>query len=117
GGDGNSVLATELIRRLPLREIHDLLDGIADRLQWDRNSELLVSRWEQHVLCSPSVQLWIPTRADGLPIVEGIFKQFLDRETGVFAGAVEADLPGDLLAEIATRSWLLARLFQKLGYV
>jgi hypothetical protein len=35
----------------------------------------------------------------------------------VFAGAVEAQLPSELLRDIATYSWLLARLFQLLGYV
>jgi hypothetical protein len=54
---------------------------------------------------------------DGPPAVEGIFRQILDRGASVFAGAVEAKLPSDLLREIATRSWLLARLFQALGYI
>ena len=39
------------------------------------------------------------------------------KDRGGRVGAVEADLPSDLLSEIATRSWLLASLFQKLGYV
>lgn len=117
GGDGIAVLEARPICQASLHEIHNLLGNLVNELQWDRNSEMLISCWEQDVLCSPSVQLWIPTKADGAPIVEGVFKQFLDRDTGVFVGAVEAELPSDLLSDISTRSWLLARLFQKLGYV
>jgi hypothetical protein len=77
----------------------------------------LVDAWETNVLCAPSSQLWIPVAADGLPIVEGAFAQFLDQEGTVFVGAARAELPADLTREFVTCSWLLARLFQELGYV
>ena len=117
GGDAIVVFSAGPMRGGSLHEIHDLLSNLVDGLQWNRNSELLIGCWETEVLCSPSAQLWIPTEADGPPIVEGIYTQFLSRDASVFAGAAEADLPTDLLLEIVTRSWLLARLFQKLGYV
>jgi hypothetical protein len=117
GGDAIEVITAEPIRRLSQQNTYDLLSKLVDRLQWDRTSELLISAWETEVCCSPSAQLWIPPEKDGPPVVEGIFSQILDRSASVFAGAVETRLPTDLLSDIATRSWLLARLFQKLGYV
>ena len=86
GGDAIAVFSAGPMRGGSLHEIHDLLSNLVDGLQWNRNSELLIGCWETDVLCSPSAQLWIPTEADGLPIVEGVYTQFLNRDTSVFAG-------------------------------
>ena len=117
GGDAIVVFPAELLRGRSLHEIRESLDQFLPALHWNRDSELLIDSWETDVLCSPSSQLWIPPDADGPPVVEGIFAQLLDQEIGMFVGAAEANLPPDRVREITTCSWLLARLFQKLGYV
>jgi hypothetical protein len=69
------------------------------------------------VICSPSAQLWIPPEAQGGPIVEGLFSQVCEGPTGIFVGSRPAELPEDITRDIVNRSWLLARLCQRLGYV
>jgi hypothetical protein len=76
-----------------------------------------VGSWEQKVLLSPSVQTWIPPLGSRDPVVEGIFEQTLARQVGRFKGAAPAALPQGLRDEIAERAWLVAVLFQRLGYV
>ena len=66
---------------------------------------------------TPSVQLWIPPRLQGPPMVEGIFAQALANCVGTFQGSSKSDLPGSLSQEIVNSSWQLAELFQRLGYV
>lgn len=117
GGDAIVILPAGLLRGQSLQEINLVLEPSVRRLQWTGDSDLLINSWETDVLCSPSAQIWIPTEADGPPIVEGIFAQLLDYHATVFVGTVEAELPSDLTREFATYSWLLARLFQRLGYV
>lgn len=117
GGDAIVILPAERVRGESLSRVREMLDRYLFALQWDHSSEVLVDVWESEVIGAPSSQLWIPGEADGPPVVEGVFTQFLDQEARVFVGAVEADLPADLQREFVTCSWLLARLFQKLGYV
>ena len=50
-------------------------------------------------------------------MVEGLFEQILVGCEGIFQGCTKANLPESLAREMATRSWLLAALFQRLGYV
>ena len=52
---------------------------------------LLVGVWELPLVASPSVQLWIPHRTTGAPVVEGTFEQIV--EEGQFAGAPSSTLP------------------------
>jgi hypothetical protein len=53
----------------------------------------------------------------GPPVIEGLFMQQLEGRERVFVGATAAQLPTPFATELATRSWLLGRLFQRLGYV
>ena len=84
---------------------------------WDGQQPLLISEWESEVLCSPSVQLWLPPNRDCLPIVEGVFVQAVSGDNGEFVGNEPATLPHALTDEIVDRAWMLGRLFQLLGYV
>jgi hypothetical protein len=117
GGGGNLVLEAARVRDRPLEDIHDLLqqkfNGAAAKL--DR--ELLISAWETDVQSAPSGQLWIPPAGDGPPVFEGIFEQRLEGTEGFFVGSRPAELDDSLQQEIVDRCWLLASLFQELGYV
>lgn len=117
GGDGNVVVNADRIRNHTLPEVCQLLKHQLRPLQWDGCSPLLIDRWETDVLGSPAAQLWIPPVAQGPPLVEGIFSQTTEKLHGVFVGASRALLPSGLIQEITDRTWLLARLFQLLGYV
>jgi hypothetical protein len=117
GGEGNLVLDTASFRHVSLRAIYERLKWRLRTLRWDGRDPLLVGSWETRVLGSPSVQTWIPPAGQGPPVVEGLFDQILDGREGLFLGCTRAELPGPLAREMTTRAWLLARLFQKLGYI
>ena len=66
---------------------------------------------------TPSVQLWIPPRLQGPPMVEGVLAQVLVNCEGTFQGAARPIFLVRSAREIVTRSSLSAELFQRLGYV
>jgi len=117
GGGGNVVLRSSSIHGKTQGEVERELRELMSNIRWDADSELLVDVWEQDVLCSPSAQFWIPPIGDGPPVAEGLFVQTMQGEEGVFVGAAPARLPDGCTHEIAERCWLLARVFQRLGYV
>jgi hypothetical protein len=117
GGDGTVVLEGKSFMGLSLSDVRNKLKEIVSGLDWNGDCHLLVNSWETEVACSPSSQLWIPPLEEGEPIVEGIFTQIVEGLTGMFVGSAPATLPTDVTQEIATRSWMLGRLFQRLGYV
>lgn len=117
GGDGNLVLRTAPFRGRSLRAIHEIVKEHLTALAWDGSSPLLIDGWETEVVCAPSAQLWIPPLSDGAPVIEGIFVQAIEGPQGSYVGNAPAFFPAGLNQEIADQSWLLARLFQTLGYV
>ncbi|MFY9255367.1 MAG: hypothetical protein WAO83_18090 [Fuerstiella sp.] len=116
GGDGNIVIDASEIRGKSLSKILELVHSRMPQTR-NHNSRLLIDAWQTDVLCSPSVQTWIPPVADGPPIVEGIFEQATVGANGQFVGHQPAQFPHTLTEQIAERSWLLASLYQRLGYV
>ena len=113
---GNLVLHAAELGRLSLRGLHDMLFGWLADIGWAGSFPLLVTAWEQPVLASPSVQLWIPDPADGAPIVEGIFDQTVIGRAAAFNGAVPSRLPTALLQRAAEDAVRLGTVFQALGY-
>ncbi len=113
---GNIVMSSDELRGRPLKAIRD--DARRRLLQagWRGGFPLLTSAWEQPVLASPSVQLWVPLPRDGDPVVEGIFDQILHGEAGAFAGAAPSDLPRAQQQHLAREAVCLGLLFQALGY-
>lgn len=116
GAAGNMLLQAEEFQGQSLAAIREHLRERLAPLGWD-GERLLIGSWERKVLLSPSVQVWIPPTGDGEPMVEGVFEQTLTKEVGRFRGTAPAALAPGLVDEIAERSWLVALLFQKLGYV
>ncbi len=117
GGCGNVVLPTAPMRGKSLSELQQILRSAAARIEWRGERELLVDVWEPRVLCSPSAQLWIPPETEGPPIVEGLFQQVTEGIAGLFIGTVPAQFPSDLQQQIVDRCWLLALVYQRLGYI
>ena len=117
GGCGNLVLHPDEVASDTIGGIRRRLKERLADLPWQPGERLLVGTWETCVLAAPSSQLWIPPEASGAPVVEGVFEQHCESARGEFMGTRPAQLPGEVTAELVERSWLLARLFQRLGYV
>ncbi|MBR9651500.1 hypothetical protein [Thalassovita aquimarina] len=77
---------------------------------------MIVQVWENNVLSSPSVQLWIPRPEAGDPVIEGLFEQVLTGAGGQFAGA--RPLPGDhpRIADLCHEGAMLGLALQAMGY-
>ena len=117
GGGGNVVIEAEQFRRRPLFEIREILKELLQHISWQGEDRLLVGSWESEVVSAPSAQLWIPPLQTGLPIIEGVFEQSIEGEAGIFVGSRPASIPDERKREIVDRCWLLARLYQRLGYI
>lgn len=117
GADGNLIVDAPALRGHSLQTIRESLKEMLGLIGWDGQGHLLIDEWETDVLCSPSVQTWVPPETEGLPVVEGLFVQEIEGAKGMFIGAAPARLPQSVAQEIATRCWLLARLFQLMGYI
>jgi hypothetical protein len=117
GGVGNVVLDSAVVASLD----HDRLMAHV----WEQTGRagrgwsfpLLVGAWDDPVVDSPSVQLWVPQKGDGLPVVEGVFSQVLKGARGAFVGAAPSWLPAGWQQRLADEAVRLALLFQELGYV
>jgi hypothetical protein len=101
---GNLVLDAATVTNQPLPRLRRHLLG------------LLVTAWEQPVLASPSVHLWIPAQGAGEVIVEAVFDQRLVGAGGAFAGAAPSALPSAWQRRLAREAAELGALFQCLGY-
>lgn len=117
GATGTLLVPSAEVRGRPLSGIRERLRDILIPFGWTGATWLLVGGWEAEAWSSPSAQLWIPPEGSGPPVVEGIFEQTLTDEIGRFRGATAAPFATPLLREIAGRTWLVARVFQRLGYV
>jgi hypothetical protein len=93
------------------------LKTLLGEFNWNGEDYLLVGSWETEVLSTPSSQIWIPPAGDGPPLVEGLYVQMLEGMEGMFVGSRPHDFPRELQETMVNRSWLLALLFQYLGYV
>ncbi len=113
---GNIVLDSAELRRRSRKTIRDILRRILRGLGWSGGFPLLVTAWEQPIIASPSVQIWVPRRGAGIPIVEGIFDQTIVGKTAAFGGAEASALPREWQQRLADEAARLACLFQELGY-
>jgi len=116
GSCGNFVLSAAEIRDSRPRALERHLRRLLRHAGWRGGFPLLVTAWEQPVLASPSVQLWLPAREQGGPVVEGVFDQLLTGPEAAFAGAVPSALPMAWQRRLAREGAQLGALFQELGY-
>ena len=117
GGVGNVVLDPAVVAGLDHDRLLDHVWRQTGRRGRGWGFPLLVGAWDDPVVDSPSVQLWVPPSGDGLPVVEGVFSQVLKGARGTFVGAAPTWLPAAWQARLAGEAVRLALLFQELGYV
>ncbi len=116
GATGNITFESDEIRRLSLAQIRQRLLSVLHDRGWRDNYPILIGIWECDVISSPSVQMWIPGQELGPPVIEGIFEQRVQGSEGEFVGAVPAQMPETLHAQIADEAARLASVFQRVGY-
>lgn len=117
GGCGNFLLDTKTLRGQSLKKIREFVQNRLAGIGWPRSGRVLIDVWESPIVSSPSIQTWIPPLGSGDPIMEGLFEQLMLEEKGEFAGSYPRRLPEDLESRILEAGFLLATLFQQLGYV
>ncbi len=122
--DSASGMGTEIIDREQIRgrSSESLGTFVADWLSghgWRTGSApVSVEPWMTDVVGSPSIQLWIPPRGGGPPLLEGVFDQrFYPGQEHVFQGSVRSRLPRSLQQRIGAAGLRMGRLFQLLNYV
>jgi hypothetical protein len=116
GSAGNLLLASEDLRDAHLPDLRSRLIRLLKSFGPDWHFPLEVEVWERPVVSSPSVQVWIPHREEGAPILEGIFEQIIEGDQGEFVGATRVHLPSEWGKRLAHQATCLAILFQELGY-
>lgn len=117
GSLGNVMLRSETITGRSLKHIRQtILDVLIER-GWRNTYPLMVGVWDYPVIASPSVNIWIPRREEGPPIIEALFIQTVSGDEGEFIGAEPSDLPKPLEERIIWGAACLAQYFQHLGYV
>lgn len=116
GSHGNIVLPSEHVLARTPGQLSEWLVRILGSLSWDGSFPLLVGVWDSATVASPSVQLWIPERMDGPPVVEGMFEQTVEGRHCTFVGAVPADLPTRWMERLAGEAVRIALLLQAIGY-
>ena len=117
GGGGNVVVEADRFRNRRLGEIRRLLVDLLAPLRWDGATPLLVSRWEDDVIRHSFATLDFASAARSAGGRRAVRTDRHRSCAGVFQGSTRADLPDSLANELTTRSWLLASVFQRLGYV
>jgi hypothetical protein len=114
GGAGNVILEAKQVTQIPLLRLREFLLQRLYELGWRDRYPLLAGAWESLVVASPSIQLWIPHRTMGAPVVEAVFEQIV--EEGHFVGATQSALPASWYQRVAQEAVHLGCLFQELGY-
>ncbi len=116
GSLGNIVLSSEDVLARAPEQLRDWLIRILGSLSWDGEFPLLVGVWDSPTLASPSVQIWIPARTEGPPVIEGVFQQTVEGRQGMFIGAAPAELPQRWMARLSNEAMRIALLLQAVGY-
>ena len=116
GSAGNIKLDSKLIANLSTRRLRRRLLRMLAGLGWRDRFPVLVEVWDHPIICSPSAQIWVPTKGQGLPVVEGLFEQTVDSERSAFVGAMASNIPDRWVEKMVGQSVRIAYLFQQLGY-
>ncbi len=116
GSAGNLMLNSDDLRHAHLPELRWRLIRLLKSIGSDWHFPLKVEVWESPLISTPSVQIWIPSKDEGLPVVEGLFAQIVMGEAGEFVGATKARMSSEWCDRLAYQATCLAILFQELGY-
>jgi len=116
GSLGNLLVDSKEVTSLNLPDLEKKLLFLLRGLGWRNQYPLLVSVWKSPVIKSPSVQIWIPSIEQGLPIIEGILEQILLPPQGEFIGAEQSVLPKHWQGRLALEAMQVSFVLQRLGY-
>lgn len=116
GSAGNFPVSSPVVREMDARTLQRYLRSLVTANGLPTPFPLMVEVWDCDVLSSPSVQLWIPDKADGDPIIEGVYDQFLVGDEARFVGAAQIDLPDNLDKALCRDAFRIALLAQELSY-
>ncbi len=116
-GAGNLLIPMTHVHGKALADIDAMLHERLQELHYESGDELLVTLWVDHIVASPSAQLWIPPPRQGPPLLEGVFLQTIEGNSGRFGGFSYAELPDHLLQQVTKQCLQLALVFQLIGYV
>ncbi len=110
GGKGNLLLDPARYKGDSVGVIRARLRDDLRPLHWEGQSRLLVSCWEEAVICSPSAQLWIPPIDAGEVVIEGYYNQNILNSSGDFMGSTPVRFPVALEDEMTRCCALLGSL-------
>jgi hypothetical protein len=113
---GNIILKSREVREMTLRHLRKAMASSLRSIGWQEAYPLMVTAWEEPILASPSAQIWVPDRSDGLPVFEGLFDQMVIGAVREFGGAAPSTLPGHWRQRLVQEAVRLACVFQELGY-
>ncbi|WP_227269526.1 preATP grasp domain-containing protein [Roseobacter weihaiensis] len=116
GSTGNMRLDSMSVRGRPLRDLKQMLLSRLYAVGWHDSYPVLVGVWDRNVVCSPSVQLWLPHLSAGQPVVEGIFEQRVQTSAAQFVGASRSALGREIQASLRREGTRIATVLQQLGY-
>ena len=116
GGLGNMVLMSKELRGHNTEALREFLSEKLSVKGWTTGKPLLVGVWDDHVIGSPSVQIWVPDAKHGMPIIEGVYEQLVEGPTGAFVGATRSVLELGLQTLITYDAMRIALVLQNLGY-
>lgn len=116
GSAGNVRLDSAAVERMSLHALRRFLLARLRATGWDDTYPILVGVWDENVVCSPSVQLWIPAVSDAPPTVDRIFEQRVTGPAAGFVGGVPSDLPGHIQSQLRSEAVRIAAVLQQLGY-
>ena len=116
GSAGNIRLDSDRLVTAPLHLIARFLRRRLAATGWQGRYPLLVGVWDSDVICSPSVQIWVPLRECGPPLVEGVFEQHLHGIEAEFAGGARSTLPAKIQMRLAHEAMRVAAVLQRIGY-
>ncbi|MGC8201305.1 hypothetical protein ACP2AV_01245 [Aliiroseovarius sp. PTFE2010] len=116
GSNGNIRLESADIGDASLHLLCRFLRRHLNIVGWQGRYPLLVGIWESDVVCSPSVQMWLPKVGEGLPRIEGVFEQRVCGIGAAFVGAERSTLPGAVQARLGSEALAIAAVLQRLGY-
>lgn len=113
---GNIVFEGAMIRRASAIEVDRQVRDFLTHTEWEEGEDVLAVEWADTDE-SPSTQLWIPSLDEGPVRLDGVYQQILSGPERVFVGSRPSTLPDALNRALAEASFLVATVFQELGYV
>lgn len=116
GGLGNLKVSSEALLALASNERRQWLREQILQIRWRPGQVMLAGVWLENVKLSPSVQIWIPSKESGAPIIEGIFSQTVKGKHAAFTGASRVQLDDEVTELMVSEATRIASVYQTLGY-